>query len=151
MDSSGFTLLDFKNLLEWFELIPHESKNDDKFKRTQEKIRGLFNIHEDRSEPLLENLISSTLMDLELHTLEDLKSAKSLLLNRKTRLKEKNSKRENEIIGKHTLIESNIKALEKELEYFRAEETEIREITMHEISKITHAIDTIDKKLEGMQ
>jgi hypothetical protein len=147
--NDDFTLLDLKNILEWFELIPNDSKSVDKFKRTLEKIRGLFNIHEDRSEPLLENLISSTLLDLELHTQEDLKSAKSLLLNRKTRLEEKNHQRETEMMSKNNVLEINIATLEKDLYSFLAEKQEVREITTHEISKIVEALAKIDKKLES--
>ena len=146
--SDDFTLLDLKNILEWFELIPSDSKSDDKFKRTQEKIRGLFNIHEDRSEPLLENLISSTILDLELYTKEDLKNAKSLLLNRKIRLEEKNHQREKEIIVKNNVLKTIIATLEKDLESFLAEEKEVRGITSHEISKIIDALVKIDKKME---
>jgi hypothetical protein len=147
--NDDFTLLDLKNILEWFELIPNDSKSDDKFKRTLEKIRGLFNIPEDRSEPLLENLISSTILDLELHTQEDLKSAKSLLLNRKTRLEEKNHQRETEMMSKNNVLEINIATLEKDLYSFLAEKQEVREITTHEISKIVEALAKIDKKLES--
>ena len=148
MSSSELTLLDLKNLLECFELIPVDSKNDEKFQRTQEKIRGLFNIHEDSSEPLMKNLISSTLVNLELYTDGDLKSAKSLLLNRKVRLEEDIRQCERQVIAKNGLLESKISSLQHELKSYLSEVKDALEITRHEVSKVNNALDRIDKKLE---
>ena len=146
MSSSELTLLDLKNLLECFELIPVDSKSDEKFQRTQEKIRGLFNIHEDRSEPLMGNLISSTLANLELYTDGDLKSAESLLLNRRVRLEEDIRLCERQVIEKNDLLESKISSLQHELKSYLSEARERMEITRREISKISAALDNIDKK-----
>jgi hypothetical protein len=163
MTSTDFTLLDLKNLLEWFELIPQNSKSDEKFQRTQEKIRGLFvwefspftytvkqGKGQDRSEPLLENLISSTMMDLELYTPGDLKSAKSSLLNRKTWLEENSTRNEKEILVKTTVIKSEIDTLQNQLESFIVKEKETRTTTAREISKIISALSKIDEKLKGV-
>ena len=86
MSFSELTILDFKNILEWYDLLSEKSQSIPKYERSQEKIKGLFNIHEDRAEPLMDNLIARTLSDLETHTSDDLKSASSLLQNRKYRL-----------------------------------------------------------------
>jgi hypothetical protein len=147
MSPSGLTLLDLKNLLEWFEIIPVNSKRDDKFQRTQEKVRGLYNIHEDRAEPLLANLISATMMDLELHTPEELKNAKSLLLNRKVRLEEKARITEQNVLVHSSLIKSDIADLQFKLKSFIIEKQETQNITVLEIAKVVEALVMIDKKL----
>jgi len=144
---SDLILIDLENILEWFDKIPVESKHDDKFQRTQEKVRGLYNIHEDLAEPLLKNLISATLSTLELHSKEELKSAKSLLLNRKTRLEEHSKQIEKANMVNRTVITSEIDSLQKQLAVFSAKDNETRKATAVEVSKIISALSKIDERL----
>ena len=50
MRFSELSLLDFKNILEWYDLLSEKSRDIPKYERSQEKIKGLFNIHEDRAD-----------------------------------------------------------------------------------------------------
>jgi hypothetical protein len=151
MSFSELTLLDFKNILEWYDLLSDKVKGVGKYERSQEKIRGLFNIHEDRSEPLIDNLIASTLSDLELHTSEELKSASSLLQNRKCRLEIKSEHIREEMIHQARSINSEIDHLKYSLEEKHKDWEESNALLDHESEKITHAIERILKKLSGEQ
>jgi hypothetical protein len=149
MSFSELTLLDFKNILEWYDLLSDKIKGIGKYERSQEKIRGLFNIHEDRSEPLIDNLIGNTLSDLELHTSEELKSASSLLQNRKYRLEIKSKQIQDELYLRTNSMKSEMTYLEFRLEEHEKEFEESREMLEHEIKKISHVLERIDKKLLG--
>ncbi len=151
MSFSELTLLDFKNILEWYELLSEKFTSTEKYKRTQEKVRGLFNIHEDRSEPLICNLIGNTLSDLELHTSEELKSASSLLQNRKYRLEIKHKQIQDELYLRTNSMKSEMTYLEFRLEEHEKEFEESMEMTEREMGKITHALERILKKLSGEQ
>ncbi len=151
MSFSELTLLDFKNILEWYELLSEKFTSTEKYKRTQEKVRGLFNIHEDRSEPLICNLIGNTLSDLELHTSEELKSASSLLQNRKYRLEIKHKQIQDELYLRTNSMKSEMTYLEFRLEEHEKEFEESREMLEHEIKKISHVLERIDKSLSGKQ
>ena len=151
MSFSELTLLDFKNILEWYDLLSKKSQGISKYERSQEKIQGLFNIHEDRSEPLMGNLFATTLSDLEIHTSEDLKSASSLLQNRKYRLEIKSKQLQDELYNRTTSMKSEMTYLEFRLETHEKEFEESMEMTKSEIKKISHALVRIDKKLGDKQ
>ena len=151
MSFSELTILDFKNILEWYDLLSEKSQCIPKYERSQEKIQGLFNIHEDRSEPLMGNLFATTLSDLEIHTSEDLKSASSLLQNRKYRLEIKSKQLQDELYNRTTSMKSEMTYLEFRLETHEKEFEESMEMTKSEIKKISHALERIDKKLGDKQ
>ncbi|MBL7001952.1 MAG: hypothetical protein ISR80_04265 [Nitrosopumilus sp.] len=149
MSFSELTILDFKNILEWYDLLSEKSQCIPKYERSQEKIKGLFNIHEDRAEPLMGNLIAATLSDLETHTSEELKSASSLLQNRKYRLEIKLKQNQDELYHRTASMRSEMTYLEFRLEEHEKEFEESMEITGSEIIKISHTLERIDKKLSG--
>jgi hypothetical protein len=149
MSFSELTILDFKNILEWYDLLSEKSQSITKYERSQEKIKGLFNIHEDRSEPLMGNLIATTLSDLEIHTSEELKSAKSLLQNRKYRLEIKSKQIRDELYHRTASMNSEMTYLEFRLEEHKKEFEESMEMTVSEIKKISRALDRLDEKLSG--
>jgi hypothetical protein len=151
MSFSELTLLDFKNILEWYDLLSDKVKGIGKYERSQEKIRGLFNIHEDRSEPLGDNLIANTLSELELHTSEELKSASSLLQNRKCRLEIKSEHIREEMIHQSRSINSEIDHLKYSLEEKQKDWEESNALLDHESEKIILALGRILKKLSGEQ
>jgi|APSaa5957512535_1039671.scaffolds.fasta_scaffold111877_2 hypothetical protein len=146
---SELTLLDFKNILEWYDLLSEKSQGIPKYERSQEKIKGLFNIHEDRAEPLMDNLIAITLSDLEIHTSDELKSASSLLQNRKYRLEIKFKQIQDELYHRTASMKSQMTHLEFRLEEHEKEYGESMEMTESEIKKISHALERIDEKLSG--
>jgi len=149
MSFSELTLLDFKNILEWYDLLSEKSQSIPKYERSQEKIKGLFNIHEDRAEPLMDNLITSTLSDLEIHTSEELKSASSLLQNRKYRLEIKSKQIQDELYHRTASMKSEMNYLQFRLEEQEKEFEESMEMTENEIIKISHTLERIDEKLSG--
>ena len=149
MSFSELTLLDFKHILEWYDLLSDKFTSIEKYKRTQEKVRGLFNIHEDRAEPLMDNLIARTLSDLETHTSDDLKSASSLLQNRKYRLEIKSKQIQDELYHRTASMRSEMTYLEFRLEEHEKEFEESMEMTGSEIIKISHTLERIDEKLSG--
>jgi len=149
MSFSELTILDFKNILEWYDLLSDKFTSIEKYKRTQEKVRGLFNIHEDRSEPLVNHLLASTLQDLDSHTNEDLKSASSLLQNRKFRLETKIKQIQESLDLNLRLLKSEMSSLEFNRTEFEKEHEESRDVTEYEIKKITQALERIDEKLSG--
>ena len=151
MSFSELTILDFKNILEWYDLLSEKSQCIPKYERSQEKIKGLFNIHEDRAEPLMGNLIAATLSDLETHTSEELKSASSLLQNRKYRLEIKLKQNQDELYHRTASMRSEMTYLEFRLETHEKEFEESMEMTKSEIKKISHALERIDKKLGDKQ
>ena len=149
MSHSELTLLDFKNILEWYESLPKETQNIPKYARSQEKIRGLFSIHEDYAEPLVDNLIDATLSDLEKLTSDELKSARSLLQNRKYRFEIKSKKLE-EMFDSET---SRLNAQMTHLEFKLEEQKEMIEKKIDEnkidINNISFTIKRIDEQLAG--
>ena len=149
MSFSELTILDFKNILEWYDLLSEKSQSIPKYERSQEKIKGLFNIHEDRAEPLMDNLITSTLSDLEIHTSEELKSASSLLQNRKYRLEIKSKQIQDELSHRTASMKSEMTYLQFRLEEHEKEFEESMEMTENEIIKISHTLERIDEKLSG--
>jgi len=149
MSFSELSLLDFKNILEWYDLLSEKSRDIPKYERSQEKIKGLFNIHEDRAEPLMDNLIASTLSDLEIHTSEELKSASSLLQNRKYRLEIKSKQIQDELYHRTASMKSEMTYLQFRLEEHEKEFEESMEMTENEIIKISHTLERIDEKLSG--
>ena len=149
MSFSELTLLDFKNILEWHDLLSEKFQSIPKYERSQEKIKGLFNIHEDRAEPLMDNLITSTLSDLEIHTSEELKSASSLLQNRKYRLEIKSKQIQDELYHRTASMKSEMTYLQFRLEEHEKEFEESMEMTENEIIKISHTLERIDEKLSG--
>ena len=149
MSFSELTLLDFKNILEWHDLLSEKFQSIPKYERSQEKIKGLFNIHEDRAEPLMDNLIASTLSDLEIHTSEELKSASSLLQNRKYRLEIKSKQIQDELYHRTASMKSEMTYLQFRLEEHEKEFEESMEMTENEIIKISHTLERIDEKLSG--
>ena len=149
MSFSELTILDFKNILEWYDLLSEKSQSIPKYERSQEKIKGLFNIHEDRAEPLMDNLIARTLSDLETHTSDDLKSASSLLQNRKYRLEIKSKQIQDELSHRTASMKSEMNYLQFRLEEQEKEFEESMEMTENEIIKISHTLERIDKKLSG--
>jgi hypothetical protein len=149
MSFSELTLLDFKNILEWHDLLSEKFQSIPKYERSQEKIKGLFNIHEDRAEPLMDNLIASTLSDLEIHTSEELKSASSLLQNRKYRLEIKSKQIQDELYHRTASMKSEMTYLQFRLEEHEKEFEENMEMTENEIIKISHTLERIDEKLSG--
>ena len=151
MSFSELSLLDFKNILEWYDLLSEKSRDIPKYERSQEKIKGLFNIHEDRAEPLMDNLIARTLSDLETHTSDDLKSASSLLQNRKYRLEIKSKQIQDELYHRTASMRSEMTYLEFRLEEHEKEFEESMEMTGSEIIKISHTLERIDKKLGDKQ
>ena len=149
MSFSELTILDFKNILEWYDLLSEKSRDIPKYERSQEKIKGLFNIHEDRAEPLMDNLIAATLSDLEIHTSEELKSASSLLQNRKYRLEIKSKQIQDELYHRTASMKSEMTYLQFRLEEHEKEFEENMEMTENEIIKISHTLERIDEKLSG--
>ena len=149
MSFSELTILDFKNILEWYDLLSEKSQSIPKYERSQEKIKGLFNIHEDRAEPLMDNLIAATLSDLEIHTSEELKSASSLLQNRKYRLEIKSKQIQDELSHRTASMKSEMNYLQFRLEEQEKEFEESMEMTENEIIKISHTLERIDEKLSG--
>ena len=149
MSFSELTILDFKNILEWYDLLSEKSQSIPKYERSQEKIKGLFNIHEDRAEPLMDNLIAATLSDLEIHTSEELKSASSLLQNRKYRLEIKSKQIQDELYHRTASMKSEMTYLQFRLEEHEKEFEESMEMTENEIIKISHTLERIDEKLSG--
>ena len=149
MSFSELSLLDFKNILEWYDLLSEKSRDIPKYERSQEKIKGLFNIHEDRAEPLMDNLIARTLSDLEIHTSEELKSASSLLQNRKYRLEIKSKQIQDELSHRTASMKSEMNYLQFRLEEQEKEFEESMEMTENEIIKISHTLERIDEKLSG--
>ena len=149
MSFSELTLLDFKNILECHDLLSEKFQSIPKYERSQEKIKGLFNIHEDRAEPLMDNLIAATLSDLEIHTSEELKSASSLLQNRKYRLEIKSKQIQDELYHRTASMKSEMNYLQFRLEEQEKEFEESMEMTENEIIKISHTLERIDEKLSG--
>ena len=88
MSSNQLTLLDFRNILECYELAPKDIQTSEEHKRTKLKIQGLRAIHEDSSEVLIANLAEEIQLKYGDATFPYLQTARSLLVNRTTRTNE---------------------------------------------------------------
>ena len=88
MSSNQLTLLDFRNILECYELAPNDSQKSKEHKRTKLKIQGLRAIHEDSSEVLIANLADDIQLKYGNANFSELQTARSLLVNRTTRTSE---------------------------------------------------------------
>ena len=88
MSSNQLTLLDFRNILECYELAPKDIQTSEQHKRTEMKIRGLRAIHEDSSEVLIANLAEEIESKYNDCNFSDLQKARSLMVNRTTRTSE---------------------------------------------------------------
>jgi len=94
-------------------------------------------------------LIAATLSDLEIHTSEELKSASSLLQNRKYRLEIKSKQIQDELYHRTASMKSEMTYLQFRLEEHEKEFEESMEMTENEIIKISHTLERIDEKLSG--
>ena len=88
MSSNQLTLLDFRNILECYELAPKNIQTSEQHKRTKLKIQGLRAIHEDSSEVLIANLADDIQLKYGNANFSELQTARSLLVNRTTRTSE---------------------------------------------------------------
>ena len=88
MSSNQLTLLDFRNILECYELAPNDIQKSEEHKRTKLKIQGLRAIHEDSSEVLIANLADDIQLKYGNANFSELQTARSLLVNRTTRTSE---------------------------------------------------------------
>jgi tRNA C32,U32 (ribose-2'-O)-methylase TrmJ len=88
MSSNQLTLLDFRNILECYELAPNDIQKSKEHKRTKLKIQGLRAIHEDSSEVLIANLADDIQLKYGNANFSELQTARSLLVNRTTRTSE---------------------------------------------------------------
>ena len=82
------TLCDLSNILKWYELTPKDVQMDEQHKRTEMKIRGLREIHEDSSEILIANLAEDIQLKFDDANFSDLQKARSLMMNRTARTRE---------------------------------------------------------------
>jgi len=88
MISDNCTLCDLMNILQWYESSPEEIQKSEQHKRTKLKIEGLRAIHEDSSEILIANLAEEVESKYNDCNYSDLQKARSLMLNRTTRINE---------------------------------------------------------------
>jgi hypothetical protein len=88
MISDNCTLCDLMNILKWFELSPKDIQTSEQHKRTKLKIQGLRTIHEDSSEVLIANLAEEVESKYNDCNFSDLQKARSLMVNRTTRINE---------------------------------------------------------------
>jgi tRNA C32,U32 (ribose-2'-O)-methylase TrmJ len=88
MSSNQLTLLDFRNILQCYELAPKDIQKSEEHKRTKLNIQGLRAIHEDSSEVLIANLSEEIQLKYGNANFSELQTARSLLVNRTTRTNE---------------------------------------------------------------
>ena len=89
MGAGDLTILDLRNILEWYELIPDKNiSSEEQYLRTKVKVQGYLVSMEDSSEPLASDLIGTIVSGLESSKYSDLQYARSLLENRLTRINE---------------------------------------------------------------
>ena len=88
MISDNCTLCDLMNILYWFELTPNDIQISEQHKRTKLKIEGLRAIHEDSSEVLIANLAEEIESKYNDVNYSDLQKARSLMVNRTSRINE---------------------------------------------------------------
>ena len=88
MISDNCTPCDLTNILQWYESSPKDIQKSEQHKRTKLKIEGLRAIHEDSSEALIANLAEEVESKYNDCNYSDLQKARSLMLNRTTRINE---------------------------------------------------------------
>ena len=88
MSSNQLTLLDFRNILQCYELAPKDIQKSEEHKRTKLKIEGLRAIHEDSSEVLIANLAEEIESKYNDVNYSDLQKARSMMVNRTVRINE---------------------------------------------------------------
>ena len=88
MSSNQLILIDFRNILQCYELAPKDIQKSEEHKRTKLKIQGLRAIHEDSSEVLIANLSEEIQLKYGNANFSELQTARSLLVNRTTRTNE---------------------------------------------------------------
>ena len=86
MSSNQLTILDFRNILKWYETA--KGKDTDEQFRSYLKIEGLLAIHEDLCEPTIQDLIGVIMSGLHKANHNEIQYAKSLLKTRQARLDE---------------------------------------------------------------
>jgi hypothetical protein len=107
MSAGDLTLLDLRNILEWYELISEkEDSSEEQYVRTKIKIQGFIIAMEDSSEPLVDDLVGTILSGLDSASYTELQYARSLLATRITRISQG-------VKSLSTLMESVDKKLEK--------------------------------------
>ena len=107
MSAGDLTLLDLRNILEWYELISEkEDSSEEQYVRTKIKIQGFIIAMEDSSEPLVDALVGTILSGLDSASYTELQYARSLLATRITRISQG-------VKSLSTLMESVDKKLEK--------------------------------------
>jgi hypothetical protein len=88
MISDNCTLCDLTNILQWYESSSNDIRKSEQHKRTKVKIEGLRAIHEDSSEVLIANLAEEVESKYKDVNYSDLQKARSLMVNRTTRIHE---------------------------------------------------------------
>jgi hypothetical protein len=86
MSSNQLTILDFRNILKWYETA--KNKDDDEQFRSYLKIEGLLAINEDLCEPIIHDLIETVMSGLHKANHNEIQFATSLLKTRMARLDE---------------------------------------------------------------
>jgi hypothetical protein len=82
------TLCDLTNILQWYDSFSKDIQKSEQHKRTKLKIEGLRAIHEDSSEALIANLAEEVESKYNDCNYSDLQKARSLMVNRTTRINE---------------------------------------------------------------
>ena len=88
MISDNCTLCDLTNILKWYDSSSEDIQKSEQHKRTKLKIEGLRAIHEDSSEVLIANLAEEVESKYDDVNYSDLQKARSMMVNRTTRIKE---------------------------------------------------------------
>lgn len=88
MISDNCTLCDLTNILKWYDSSSEDIQKSEQHKRTKLKIDGLRAIHEDSSEALIANLAEEVESKYNDCNYSDLQKARSLMVNRTTRINE---------------------------------------------------------------
>lgn len=147
-DSGDLTILDLSNILKWFEKIPRDDEYFERYARTYQKITGLIAIDEDRSEPLLENLLEETFFALDHSDAESIKNAKHLLETRHNRLEHLIAEINSQSQIKLAELRQKKRIVEKEILGHEEDVKNYHDTLRFEIEKIARAIQKIDEKLK---
>ena len=86
MISDNCTLCDLTNILKWYDSSSEDVQKSEQHKRTKLKIEGLRAIHEDSSEVLIANLAEEVESKYNDVNYSDLQKARSMMVNRTTRI-----------------------------------------------------------------
>ena len=146
--SGDLTMLDLSNILKWFEKIPKNDENFERYARTYQKIQGLIAIDEDRSEPLIENLLEETFFALDYSDAESIQKAKHLLETRHNRLEHLIAEINSQSQIKLAELRQKKRIVEKEISGHEEDAKNYHDTLCFEIEKITRAIKKIDEKLK---